>query len=129
MLENTAFYCININIYVSYEVAMPEWLEFRLTKVNYAFREFPKLKYLSLFYLGLVILVAILYMPILELAHGFNFFGNYLFQSFIAENVSWFVWGRFIVPLSLALFFYLDVSNRHDEKYLRKYRQLPKWNK
>lgn len=108
---------------------MPEWLEFRLTKVDCAFREFPKLKYLSLLYLVLVVMVAILYMPILKLAHGFNFFGNYPLQSFIAENVSWLVWGRFIVPLFLALFFYLDVSNRHDEKHLRKYRQLPKWNK
>ncbi|NNG82268.1 hypothetical protein [Acinetobacter sp. ANC 5378] len=106
---------------------MPEWLEFRLNKIDCAFREFPKLKYRSLFYLVLVILAAFFYMPILKFAHGFNYFGNYPLQNFIAENASWLVWGRFVVPLTLVLFFYWDISDRHDEKYLKKYRQLPKW--
>ena len=106
---------------------MPEWLDFRLTKIKCAFREFPKLKYLSWLYAALVILSAIFYMPILKLAHSFNYFGNYPLQSFISENISWLFWGKFVVPVVLALLFYFDVSGRHDEMYLKKYRQLPKW--
>ena len=106
---------------------MPEWLDFRLTKIECAFKEFPKLKYLSLFYSALVILSAIFYMPILKSAHSFNYFGNYPLQRFISENLSWLFWGKFVVPVVLALLFYFDVSGRHDEMYLKKYRQLPKW--
>lgn len=106
---------------------MPDWLDFRLTKIDCAFREFPKLKYLSLLYSALVILSAIFYMPILKSAHSFNYFGNYPLQGFISENVSWLFWGQFVVPVVLALFLYSDVSGRHDEMYLKKYRQLPKW--
>lgn len=108
---------------------MPEWLKFRLTKIDCAFREFPKLKYLSLFYLVLVILATIFYMPILKLAYGFNYFGSYPLQNLIAENISWLFWGQLIVPVVLVLFFYFDVSGRHDEKYLKKHGQLPKWFK
>jgi|SRR5690606_29286277 len=106
---------------------MPEWLDFRLTKIDCAFSEFPKLKYLSLLYAALLILSAIFYIPILKLAHSFNYFGNYPFQNLIAENISWLFWGQFVVPLVLAIYFYFDVSGRHDEMYLKKYRQLPKW--
>ncbi|MWC17523.1 hypothetical protein GQO11_02335 [Acinetobacter johnsonii] len=106
---------------------MPDWLDFRLTKIDCAFKEFPKLKYLSLLYSALVILSAIFYMPILKSAHSFNYFGNYPLQSFISENISWLFWGKFVVPVVLALLFYFDVSGRHDEMYLKKYRQLPKW--
>lgn len=106
---------------------MPEWLDFRLTKIECAFKEFPKLKYLSLFYSALVILSAIFYMPLLKLAYSFNYFGSYPLQSFISENISWLFWGKFVVPVVLALLFYFDVSGRHDEMYLKKYRQLPKW--
>lgn len=106
---------------------MFNWLEFRFNKIDYVFKEFPRLKYLSLFYLVLVILSAIFYMPILKFAHSFNYFGNYPFQNFIAENTSWFVLGQYVAPLVLALFFYWDVSGDHDEKYLKKYGQLPKW--
>ncbi|WP_286713009.1 hypothetical protein [Acinetobacter sp. UBA2581] len=106
---------------------MPEWLDFRLTKIDYAFREFPKLKYLSLLYAALIIFSAIFYIPILKLAHSFNYFGSYPLQGFISENISWLFLGQFVVPVVLVLFSYFDVSGRHDEMYLKKYRQLPKW--
>ena len=106
---------------------MPEWLDFRLTKIDCAYREFPKLKYLSLLYSALVILSAIFYIPVLKLAHSFNYFGNYPLQNFISENISWLFWGQLVIPVVLAVFFYWDVSSRHDEKYLKKHGQLPKW--
>lgn len=106
---------------------MPEWLDFKMTKIDCAFREFPKLKYLSLLYAALVILLAIFYMPILKLAHSFNYFGSYPLQNLIAENIGWLFWGQLVLPVVLAVFFYWDVSGRHDEIYLKKYRQLPKW--
>ncbi|MEG0343516.1 MAG: hypothetical protein RR633_15145 [Acinetobacter sp.] len=106
---------------------MFDWLEKVFLKVDLAFKEFPKLKYLSLFYVVLVILSVIFYVPILKYAYGLNYFGNYPLQKFIAENVSWLIWGKLLVPFVLALFFYWDVSDQHDEKYLKKYGQLPKW--
>jgi len=106
---------------------MPEWLEFRLIKINAAYKEFPKLIPLSLFYLVFVILTLTLYMPILKWAHGLNYNGNYPLQNLIAENANWLVWGQLILPLALALYFYCDISDRHDEKYLKKHGQLPKW--
>lgn len=106
---------------------MFEWIDKKFIRMDVAFKEFPKLKYWSLFYAVLVILAAIFYMPILKLAHSFNYFGNYPLQNLIAENISWLFWGQFIVPVVLALFFYWDVSDRHDNMYLKKYRQLPKW--
>ncbi len=59
---------------------MPEWLDFRLTKIDCAYREFPKLKYLSLLYAALVILLVIFYIPVLKLAHSFNYFGIIRFK-------------------------------------------------
>lgn len=101
---------------------MPDWLDFRLTKIRTAYVEFPSLLYWSAFYLVLVILSAFLYMPLLKLAYSFN-----PLQNLIAENASWLVWGKCVIPPVIALFCYLDISERHDEKYLKKHRQLPKW--
>jgi hypothetical protein len=106
---------------------MPDWLDFRLTKIGAAFSEFPALKYWSLFYVLLVILSAIFYKPILGWAYGFSYFGSYPFQNFIASNATWLAWGQFIVPIIVAWFCYLDVDSMHDEKYLKRHKQLPKW--
>lgn len=97
------------------------------TKVDCAFSEFPKLKYLSLFYVLLTVFVAISYEPILAWAYEFNHLGRFPLQNFIGENAHWLLWGEFVAPVVLAIIFYCDVSDRHDEKYLKKYRQLPKW--
>lgn len=106
---------------------MFEWIEKIYLKIDVAFTEFPKLKYISMFFAVLVILSAIFYFPILKLAHGFNYFGHYPLQKFIAENAGWLVWGQFFVPCMLAFFFYLYVSDLHDEKHIKKYGHLPKW--
>ncbi|WP_374527786.1 hypothetical protein [Acinetobacter sp.] len=106
---------------------MKEWISKSYTKVDCAFSEFPKLKYLSLFYVVLVVLAAFLFEPILVWAYGFSYFGSYPLQNFIAENAHWLLWGKLVVPVVLAILFYCDVSDRHDEKYLKKYKQLPKW--
>ncbi|AYA02101.1 hypothetical protein BEN74_03935 [Acinetobacter sp. WCHAc010034] len=106
---------------------MFDWLERTHIKVDLAFKEFPKLKYLSLLYVALVILAASFYLPLLKYGYGFNLLGNFPFQNFIAENLGWLVWGQFVVPVVLAIFFYWDISELHDEKYLKKYGQLPKW--
>lgn len=106
---------------------MKEWVSRSSAKVNCAFSEFPKLKYLSLFYGVFVLLAAFFFEPILVWAHGLNFYGNYPLQNFIAENIDWLLWGKLVVPVVLAICFYCDVSDRHDERYLQKYKQLPKW--
>ncbi len=101
---------------------MPDWLDFRLTKIGAAYEEFPALLYWSVFYLVFVILSAFLYMPILQLAYSFS-----PLQNFIAENASWLVWGKYIIPPLIALFCYWHISDIHDDKHIKKYGRLPKW--
>lgn len=106
---------------------MLEWLESRLIKIEYAFGEFPKLKWLSIFYVTLVFLALLIYQPLIIGLYKFNIMGMYVFQEIIKDNVDWVIWGQVIVPLVIAFICYLDVISLYEDKYIRRYGQLPKW--
>ena len=106
---------------------MPEWLEKRLMKIEYAFREFPKLKWLSIFYMVLIFAAVLVYQPLLIGLYKFNIMGMHVFQEFIQNNLNLFLWGHLIVPLSIAVWGYFDVVSLYEEKYVKRYGQLPKW--
>lgn len=106
---------------------MPQWLEKRLMKIEYAFREFPKLKWLSIFYMVLIFAAVLVYQPLLIGLYKFNIMGMHVFQEFIQNNLNLFLWGHLIVPLSIAVWGYFDVVSLYEEKYVKRYGQLPKW--
>lgn len=105
---------------------MIDWFEKKLLKISYAFSEFPKLKWLSIFYVALVFLVLLIYQPLIIGLYKFNIMGMYVFQEIIKDNVNWVIWGQIIVPLVIAFICYLYVISLYEEKYIRRYGQLPK---
>lgn len=106
---------------------MPEWIEKRIMKIEYAFREFPKLKWLSIFYIFLMLAVVLVYQPLLVGLYKFNIMGMHIFQDFIQENLDLLLWGNFIIPIVIAIWGYSDVVSLYEEKYVKRYGQLPKW--
>lgn len=106
---------------------MPEWLEKRLMKIEYAFREFPKLKWLSIFYMVLIFAAVLVYQPLVIGLYKFNIMGMHVFQEFIQNNLNLLLWGHLIVPLAIAVWGYFDVVSLYEEKYVKRYGQLPKW--
>lgn len=106
---------------------MPEWLEKRLMKIEYAFREFPKLKWLSIFYMVLIFAAVLVYQPLLIGLYKFNIMGMHVFQEFIQNNLNLLLWGHLIVPLAIAVWGCFDVVSLYEEKYVKRYGQLPKW--
>ncbi|MDF2417289.1 hypothetical protein GWP85_07120 [Acinetobacter beijerinckii] len=106
---------------------MIDWFEKRLLKISYAFSEFPKLKWLSIFYFSLIIIVISMYQPFIIGLYKFNIMGMYVFQETIKENVIFLIWGQFILPLILTIICYLDVVSEYEEKHIKRYGQLPKW--
>lgn len=106
---------------------MPEWLEKRLMKIEYAFREFPKLKWLSIFYMVLIFAAVLVYQPLLIGLYKFNIMGMHVFQEIIQNNLNLLLWGHLIVPLCIAVWGYFDVVSLYEEKYVKQYGQLPEW--
>lgn len=106
---------------------MPEWLEKRLMKIEYAFREFPKLRWLTIFYMVLIFAAVLVYQPLLIGLYKFNIMGMHVFQEIIQNNLNLLLWGHLIVPLSIAVWGYFDVVSLYEEKYVKRYGQLPKW--
>lgn len=106
---------------------MPEWLEKRLMKIEYAFRDFPKLKWLSIFYFSLIIIVISMYQPFIIGLYKLNIMGMYVFQETLKENVNFLIWGQFILPLILTIICYLDVVSEYEKRHIKRYGHLPKW--
>ncbi|KAA8731009.1 hypothetical protein F4V57_14240 [Acinetobacter qingfengensis] len=106
---------------------MIEWISNRVTRIEYAFMEFPKLKWLSLFYFMIFCLSIVLYQPLLLALYNLNFLGQYVLQDLISKNVHWLIWGQLVVPIIIAFFSYTDVSEKHDEMHMKKYGNYPKW--
>lgn len=106
---------------------MPEWLEKRLMKIEYAFRNFPELKRLSIFNFFIFLLSIVLYQPLMVCLYKLNIMGGYIFQDLFLQNVKLLLWGHLIVPLSIAVWGYFDVVSLYEEKFVKRYGQLPKW--
>ena len=106
---------------------MIEWIEGRLGRIGYAYREFPVLKWRSIFFIFLVLMGTVLYQPLLVYLYKFNIMGAYVFQETIQQNVKVILWGQAIFPLVIAIWGYLDVSSLYEQKHLKRYKCLPKW--
>lgn len=106
---------------------MGEWIENRLGRIEYAFSEFPILKWRSLFFTVLLFLSVILYQPLIVFLYKFNIMGMQVFQKLIENNIDWLIWGNVILPLAVGLWGYFDVVSLYEEKHLKRYKCLPKW--
>lgn len=103
---------------------MFEWLEKRAIKVEYAFSEIPKLKWLFLFYMFMVFLAIKVYQPLIVALYKFNIMGV---QEIIQQNVNWVMWGQAIFPMMVAIWGYVDMVSFYEEKHIKKHGQLPHW--
>ncbi|MFW1954325.1 hypothetical protein ACNPQK_15030 [Acinetobacter guillouiae] len=106
---------------------MFEWMNSKATKVDYVFKEFPKLKYLSIFYVLLICLSILLFQPLLLWLFSLNFFGSHLFQNLISENISWIIWGQLVVPIVISFICYIDIVSTYEKKCIKKYGRIPIW--
>lgn len=106
---------------------MREWIEGRLVRIEYAFTEFPVLKWRSIFFVFLVLMGIFLYQPLIIFFYKFNIMGAYIFQDTLQDNLKLVIWGQAIVPLLIAIWGYLDVSSLYEQKYLKRYKCLPNW--
>ena len=97
----------------------------KLIRLGEMFDEFPKLYWLSLFYMGIVFAIMITYEPIVVWAYKLELFNQNPFQLYIASNLQILRWGQLVLPLIVALLCWFSIASLYEEKYFRKYKRYP----
>ena len=83
--------------------------------------EYPKVFFLSIFYLVLIIGGMSVYFPLLNWLVNFEFFFNYPFREIILSNFDILRWGVVVFPLAIGFVGFFSVTGLYDLLSLRKY--------
>lgn len=104
---------------------MMNWVKDKLFRLSEVFEEFPRLYWLSMFYMGIVFAIVIAYQPVLEWIYNFELFNQHIFQELIQNNLQILRWSQIVLPLVVSIFCWLDIASLYEEKYFRKYKRYP----
>lgn len=93
----------------------------KLWEINNVFEEYPKVFYLMMVYLVLMVAVVFLFFPCLKLLANLQILNTYPLYELILRNFDTLRWGVVVLPLVLAFFGFFDVIGLHDRLKKRKY--------
>lgn len=100
---------------------MLERIKDNLWALNDVFEEYPKVFYLSVIYIVLIVLSLSIYFPLLQWLVNFEMFFNYPFREIIIGNFETLRWGVVVLPLVIAIHAFFDVLELHERLEKRKY--------
>lgn len=96
-------------------------LTYKLWVLNDVFEEYPKVFYLLVIYIVLIVLSLSIYFPILQWLVNFEMFFNYPFREVIISNFDTLRWGVVVLPLVIGFHAFFDVLAHHERLEKRKY--------
>jgi len=93
----------------------------KLWALNDVFEEFPKVFYLMIFYLVLMVAVVFLFFPCLKWLANLQILDTYPLYELILRNFEILRWGVVVLPLIIAFHGFFEVIGLHDHLKKRKY--------
>jgi len=93
----------------------------KLWGLNDVFEEYPRVFYLSVIYMVVIVGSMSIYFPILKWLVNFEMFFNYPFREIIITNFDVLRWGVVVIPLVIAFHAFFDVLELHERLEKRKY--------
>ncbi|MFW1784366.1 hypothetical protein ACG9XL_08130 [Acinetobacter nosocomialis] len=100
---------------------MIERIKDKLWALNDVFEEYPRVFYLSVIYMVLIVVTISIYFPVLKWLVNFEMFFNYPFREVIISNFDVLRWGVIVLPLVIAFYAFFDVLELHERLEKRKY--------
>ncbi|HAV5501269.1 TPA: hypothetical protein JI107_18190 [Acinetobacter baumannii] len=100
---------------------MLEKLIDKLWALNDVFEEFPKVFYLMMVYLVLMVAVVFLFIPCLRWLANLQILNTYPLYELILSNFDTLRCGVFILPLLIAVHGFFEMIGLHDRLKKRKY--------
>lgn len=93
----------------------------KLWVLNDVFEEFPRVFYLMIIYILLMVAVVLLFFPCLRWLANFQVLNTYPVYDLIYRNFDMLRWGVVVLPLIIAFHGFFDVIALHDRLKKRKY--------
>lgn len=93
----------------------------KLWVLNDVFEEYPRVFYLSVIYMVLIVGSMSIYFPVLKWLVNFEILFNYPFREIIISNFDVLRWGVVVLPLVIAVHAFFDVLELHERLEKRKY--------
>ncbi|MDQ9890052.1 hypothetical protein [Acinetobacter pittii] len=100
---------------------MLEKLLEKLWVLNDDFEEYPKVFYLMMIYLVLIVAVVFLFFPSLKWLANLQILNTYPLYELILRNFDTLRWGVVVLPLVIAFHAFFDVLELHERLEKRKY--------
>lgn len=98
-----------------------EWIKNKLWNLGEVFEEFPKVFWLSMFYIILSAIAMFSFFPSIHAIANFNFMGTLPVYNLIAENYEMLRWGVLVIPVTILLWGWADVDDVYLKLRNRKY--------
>lgn len=93
----------------------------KLWALNDAFEELPRVFYLMMIYLVLIVAVVLLFFPCLKWLAYFQILNTYPLYDLIYRNFDMLRWGVVVLPLVITIHGIFDVMALHERLKKRKY--------
>lgn len=93
----------------------------KLWEINDVFEEYPKVFYLMMVYLVLIVAVVFLFFPCLKWLANLQILNTYPLYELILRNFDTLRWGVIVLPLVIAFHAFFDVLELHERLEKRKY--------
>jgi hypothetical protein len=100
---------------------MLEKITDKLWALNKVFEEYPKVFYLMMFYLVMMVAVVFLFFPCLKWLANLQILNTYPLYELILRNFDTLRWGVVVLPLVIAFHAFFDVFELHERLEKRKY--------
>ena len=93
------------------------WFNNKASEIHDAFDAFPKVKWLTIFYIVLAFLVMWFYFPFINGLANFEVLPNIQpFHSIIEDNFKVLRWSVFLLPLIILAYGFADANELYHEK-------------
>lgn len=96
-------------------------LTYKLWVLNDVFEEYPRVFYLSVIYMVLIVGSMSIFFPVLKWLVNFEMFFNYPFREVIISNFDTLRCGVVVLPLVIGFHAFFDVLALHERLEKRKY--------
>jgi hypothetical protein len=93
----------------------------KLWAINDLFEEFPRVFYLMMVYLVLMVAVVFLFFPFLKWLANLQILNTYPLYELILRNFETLRWGVVVLPLLIAVHGFIEVIALYDRLKKRKY--------
>lgn len=99
-----------------------DWIKEKFWHLNDVFEEYPKVYWMTIFYMVLAVIAAIGYFPLLKGIANLTLITVQPFQALIIENFDMLRWGQIAIPLVILIWGMLDAADLYRGKVAKRYR-------